>query len=104
TAVLLGVPADSTAAAAWAACCHCVSRRLIIGHSRSDWVLAFLFRASSLCARLAGLEGLAPAALFPDSPLMRRKIVNVDLGDIVSQHADYLDRLDDIMLEVSRHL
>ncbi|KAJ1893447.1 Transmembrane and coiled-coil domain-containing protein 4 [Kickxella alabastrina] len=104
TAVLLGVPADSTAAAAWAACCHCVSRRLIIGHSRSDWVLAFLFRASALCVRLAGLEGLAPAALFPDSPLMRRKVVNVDLGDIVSQHADYLDRLDDIMLEVSRHL
>ncbi|KAJ2509242.1 Transmembrane and coiled-coil domain-containing protein 4, partial [Coemansia sp. RSA 2049] len=37
-------------------------------------------------------------------PLMRRKLVNLDLASIVVQHADYLDKIDDITLEVSRVL
>ncbi|KAJ1734943.1 Transmembrane and coiled-coil domain-containing protein 4 [Coemansia sp. Benny D160-2] len=104
SAVLLGIPADSTAKEAWSACCRAVSRQVIVGYSQNDWVLAFLFRASSLCSNLAGLSGVDEAVLFKDQPLMRRKLVNLDLASIVVQHADYLDKIDDITLEVSRVL
>ncbi|KAI9505003.1 hypothetical protein BX070DRAFT_250895 [Coemansia spiralis] len=102
--VLLGMPADSTAIDAWTACCRSVSRQVIVGHSQNDWVLAFLFRANSFCSRLAGLSGVDAGVLFKDQPLIRRKVINLDLASVVSQHSDYLDRLDDIMLEVSRVL
>ncbi|KAJ2726708.1 Transmembrane and coiled-coil domain-containing protein 4 [Coemansia sp. Benny D115] len=102
TAVLLGMPASSTDQEAWSACCQCVARRVVVGYSDKDWVLAFLFRASSLCASLAGLEGVNAEKLFPDQPLVRRKVVNLNLGSIVTQHEDYLTKMDDILLEVSR--
>ncbi|KAJ2830013.1 Transmembrane and coiled-coil domain-containing protein 4 [Coemansia sp. 'formosensis'] len=102
-AVLLGMPADGTADAAWRAACQCVSRRIIVGYSANDWILAFLFRASALCANLTGLSGLDVDTIFGNQPLMRRKLVNLNLGDIVTQHSDYLVKVDDIMLELSRH-
>ncbi|KAJ2864911.1 Transmembrane and coiled-coil domain-containing protein 4 [Coemansia aciculifera] len=102
-AVLLGMPADATANDAWLAACQCVSRRVIIGYSTSDWILAFLFRASALCANLTGLTGLDVDTIFHKQPLMRRKLISLDLGGTVAQHSDYLEKIDDIMLEVSRH-
>ncbi|KAJ1725372.1 Transmembrane and coiled-coil domain-containing protein 4 [Coemansia erecta] len=104
TAVLLGMPVDSTDIESWNACCQCVSRRIVVGFSKSDWVLAFLFRASSFCASLSGLSGVDTSRVFAAKPLARRKVVNLDLSDVVSQHNDYLDKLDDVMLEVSRLL
>ncbi|KAJ2702076.1 Transmembrane and coiled-coil domain-containing protein 4 [Coemansia sp. IMI 209128] len=101
-AVLLGMPADGAANEAWLAACQCVSRRVVVGYSMNDWILAFLFRASAMCANLAGLTGLEVDTIFHKQPLMRRKLVCVDLGEIVSQHSDYLDKIDDIMLELSR--
>ncbi|KAJ1820039.1 hypothetical protein LPJ56_001446 [Coemansia sp. RSA 2599] len=104
TAVLLGMPVDSTNTSSWTACCQCVSRRIIIGYSNNDWVLAFLFRASSLCTQLAGLSGVDGSKMFADKPLARRKLVNVDLSGIITEHSDYLGKLDDVMLEVSRFI
>ncbi|KAJ1904111.1 Transmembrane and coiled-coil domain-containing protein 4 [Coemansia sp. IMI 209127] len=104
SAVFLGIPTDSTAREAWTACCKVVSRQVVVGYSQDDWVLAFLFRASSFCSHLAGLSGVDGDVLFKGQPLMRRKLVNLDLADVVVQHADYFDKIDDIMLEVSRVL
>ncbi|KAJ2891823.1 Transmembrane and coiled-coil domain-containing protein 4 [Coemansia aciculifera] len=103
-AVLLGMPADGTAKDAWLAACQCVSRRIVVGYSKNDWILAFLFRASSLCANLAGLTGLDAETIFHKQPLAQRKLVSLDFADIVTQHSDYMDKIDDIMLELSRHL
>ncbi|KAI8324053.1 DUF726-domain-containing protein, partial [Martensiomyces pterosporus] len=104
SAVLLGMPADGANRESWSACCHCVARRVVVGYSKKDWVLAFLFRASSFCAHLAGLSGVDADRIFADKPLVRRKLVNLDLAEIVDQHSDYLSRMGDIMLEVSRML
>ncbi|KAJ2885000.1 Transmembrane and coiled-coil domain-containing protein 4 [Coemansia asiatica] len=104
TAVLLGMPVDSTNVSSWTACCQCVSHRIIIGYSKNDWVLAFLFRASSLCAQLAGLSGVDASKIFADKPLARRKLMNIDLSSIIVEHSNYLENLDDVMLEVSRYL
>ncbi|KAJ2632404.1 Transmembrane and coiled-coil domain-containing protein 4, partial [Coemansia sp. RSA 1694] len=103
-AVLLGIPADGADKDAWLAACQCVSRRVVVGYSKNDWILAFLFRASALCANLAGLTGLDADVIFHKQPLVRRKLVSLDLADTVAQHSDYLDKIDDIMLELSRHL
>ncbi|KAJ2161341.1 Transmembrane and coiled-coil domain-containing protein 4 [Coemansia sp. RSA 552] len=102
TAVLLGMPANSEDKSAWSACCECVSRSVVVGYSESDWVLAFLFRANTFCTSLAGLTGVDAAAIFKDQPLMCRKLSCINLAGIVGQHADYLDKLDEIMLEVTR--
>ncbi|KAJ2747423.1 Transmembrane and coiled-coil domain-containing protein 4 [Coemansia sp. BCRC 34301] len=102
-AVLLGMPADGTAKDAWLAACQCVSRRIIVGYSKQDWILAFLFRASAMCANLAGLTGLDADVIFHKQPLVRRKLVSLDLASTVTQHSDYLEKIDDIMLELSRH-
>ncbi|KAJ2047376.1 Transmembrane and coiled-coil domain-containing protein 4 [Coemansia sp. S16] len=102
-AVLLGMPADGTATDSWLAACQCVSRRIVVGYSTNDWILAFLFRASALCSNLTGLAGVDVDTIFHKQPLMRRKLVSLDLGGTVAQHSDYLENIDDIMLEVSRH-
>ncbi|KAJ1957505.1 Transmembrane and coiled-coil domain-containing protein 4 [Linderina pennispora] len=104
TVVLLGMPADGSDKKAWSACCHAVARRVIVGYSNKDWILAFLLRASSFCTHLAGLTGVDSEKLFPDNKLVQRKITNVDLSGIVARHLDYLYSIDDIMLEMSRVL
>ncbi|KAJ2311732.1 Transmembrane and coiled-coil domain-containing protein 4 [Coemansia sp. RSA 2704] len=104
TAVLLGMPANSQSQTAWTACCQCVSRKVVVGFSQKDWVLAFLFRASAFCTHLAGLSGVDAGALFKDQPLLRRKLQSLDLSTIVTEHADYLGKIDEIIVEVSRFL
>ncbi|KAJ1959741.1 Transmembrane and coiled-coil domain-containing protein 4, partial [Dipsacomyces acuminosporus] len=96
--VLLGMPADGADKDAWSKCCHCVARQVVIGFSRNDWLLAFLLRASSFCAHLAGLSGV-DLDMFADQPLVRRKLTNLDLSELVENHSCYLSRLDDIFLE-----
>ncbi|KAJ2779353.1 Transmembrane and coiled-coil domain-containing protein 4 [Coemansia javaensis] len=100
TAVLLGIPADSEDRAAWAECCECVSRSVVVGYSKCDWVLAFLFRTSVLCRSLAGLSGVDAGAMFRGQPLMRRKLACVDLAGVVEQHNDYLARMDEVIARI----
>ncbi|PIA19454.1 DUF726-domain-containing protein [Coemansia reversa NRRL 1564] len=102
TVVLLGLPVNSESKSAWTACCNCASRRVIVGYSTNDWVLAFLFRTHAFCSRLAGMTGVNAEAMFKDQPLVRRKLSCLDLSETVAQHSDYLDRLDDIMLEITQ--
>ncbi|KAJ2352192.1 hypothetical protein GGF43_003819 [Coemansia sp. RSA 2618] len=104
TAVLLGMPANSENRDAWTACCQCVSRNIVVGFAKGDWILAFLFRANAFCKSLAGLSGVDTDTMFKDQPLLQRKIKCLDLSGIVAQHDDYLAKMDEIILEVSRFL
>ncbi|ORX72201.1 DUF726-domain-containing protein [Linderina pennispora] len=85
TVVLLGMPADGSDKKAWSACCHAVARRVIVGYSNKDWILAFLLRCQL---------GSTPEKLSQ---------MWICLA-IVARHLDYLYSIDDIMLEMSRVL
>ncbi|KAJ2794259.1 hypothetical protein H4R20_006285 [Coemansia guatemalensis] len=50
------------------------------------------------------MSGVDAEAMFKDQPLVRRNLKCLDLSETVEQHADYLDRLDDIMLEITQLL
>jgi Protein of unknown function (DUF726) len=54
------------------------SGRFINVYSRFDWVLSFLFRASSFTASVAGLV-----------PIQCASIENVDVSNLISGHLDY---------------
>ena len=63
----------------WEQCCSVVSGRFVNGYITHDWVLGFLYRASS--GSFSTVAGLAPIQVD--------RIENICLDDIVNGHLDY---------------
>ncbi|KAM0149529.1 hypothetical protein ACHAQE_009341 [Botrytis cinerea] len=78
SAVLIGAPAPSDAAA-WRAMRSVVSGRLVNVYSENDYILAFLYRTSSI---QFGVAGLQPAQDV-------KGIENVNVSEMVSGHLRY---------------
>jgi hypothetical protein len=76
--VLLGCPAPSDSAD-WRKMRSVVAGRLVNVYSENDYILAFLYRASSI---QYGVAGLAPAEYV-------KGVENIDVSDIVSGHLRY---------------
>lgn len=77
-AVLAGAPAPSTSAS-WRTMRTVVTGRLVNVHSVNDYLLAFLYRASSMQLGVAGLQAITSVA----------GIENVNASDIVQGHLEY---------------
>ncbi|GAB7349140.1 hypothetical protein MBLNU459_g8082t1 [Dothideomycetes sp. NU459] len=76
--VLLGAPTPSTAAD-WRLIRSVVSGRVVNVYSTSDYILAFLYRSSSIQYGIAGLQPIAGVA----------GVQNVDVSDLVAGHLNY---------------
>jgi hypothetical protein len=76
--VLIGAPAPSTSAE-WRAVRTVASGRVVNVYSTSDYILAFLYRSSSIQYGVAGLQAIAGV----------KGVENVDLSDLVSGHTSY---------------
>ena len=61
--------------------------QVINAFSQADWMLKFIYRSSSMRAKIAGL------AAIPLEP----KIVNIDLTEVINGHLDYLDRMPEVL-------
>ncbi|XP_077007163.1 transmembrane and coiled-coil domain-containing protein 4 isoform X3 [Tamandua tetradactyla] len=91
--VLLGAPVEGEAKH-WEPFRKVVSGRIINGYCRGDWLLSFVYRASSVQLRVAGLQPV----LLED-----RRVENVDLSSVVSGHLDYAKQMDAILKAVGIH-
>ncbi|BFZ23203.1 hypothetical protein BsWGS_26242 [Bradybaena similaris] len=89
-AILLGAPAPADPQI-WAKFAHVVAGKVVNGYCRGDWLLKFLYRASSVQMRIAGL---CPVK-WED-----RRMHNIDLTDVVSGHLDYKQQLGTVMRAV----
>lgn len=76
--VLLGAPTPSTAAD-WRLIRSVVAGRVVNVYSTSDYILAFLYRSSSI---QYGIAGIQPISGVPG-------IQNVDVSDLVTGHLNY---------------
>lgn len=82
---MFGTPVDSNPVE-WAKVCAMASGRVVNGYCQTDWVLSFLFRASTVCTKIAGLQKVN----VPN-------IENINLSSIVSGHLEYKDKLEQIL-------
>lgn len=78
---LFGTPV-SASKAQWKECTTVVAGRFINGYATSDWLLGFLFRAST-----AGLGNVA--GLRPLEHIEGNRVTNIDCTDIVKGHLNY---------------
>jgi pimeloyl-ACP methyl ester carboxylesterase len=78
TVVLIGAPAPSTSAE-WRAMRTVASGRVVNVYSTNDYILAFLYRSSSIQYGVAGLQAIAGV----------KGVENVDVSDLVSGHTSY---------------
>ena len=86
TAVCMGTPLPA-APQDWDIAASVCGFRLVNVYSESDWVLAFLYRSSSLSRYVAGLQAV-------DSPDGSNTVLeNVNVTDIVRNHWEYRDKL-----------
>lgn len=76
--VLIGAPAPSTGAE-WRSIRSVVSGRVINVYSTNDYILAFLYRSSSIQYGVAGLQAIAGV----------KGVENVDVSDLVTGHTSY---------------
>jgi hypothetical protein len=76
--VLIGAPAPSTSAE-WRAVRSVVSGRVVNVYSTNDYILAFLYRSSSIQYGVAGLQAIAGV----------KGVENVDVSDLVTGHTNY---------------
>jgi hypothetical protein len=76
--VLIGAPAPSTSAE-WRAIRAIVSGRVVNVYSTNDYILAFLYRSSSIQYGVAGLQAIAGV----------KGVENVDVSDLVTGHTSY---------------
>ena len=76
--VLIGAPAPSTSAE-WRAVRSVVSGRVINVYSTNDYILAFLYRSSSIQYGVAGLQAISGV----------KGVENVDVSDLVTGHTSY---------------
>ncbi|KAI9316420.1 hypothetical protein BX666DRAFT_2044375, partial [Dichotomocladium elegans] len=80
---LFGTPV-SASAAEWAACASVVAGRCINGYCSNDWLLGFLFRASTT-AGIGSVAGLKPICLGDKNA----KLENIDCTSMVRGHLSY---------------
>ncbi|TPX30953.1 hypothetical protein SmJEL517_g05629 [Synchytrium microbalum] len=89
---LLGAPVPADVKK-WAAAATAVSGRIVNGYSKTDWLLAFLFRAADLTT---GVAGTRPVEI-PDLGGIKSRVENVELSHIVAGHLNYKERLPQIL-------
>lgn len=75
----------------WREASAVVAGRFVNGYARSDWLLGFLFRASS--AGLGNIAGLRPIKDVP-------RIENVDCTDLIRGHMHYRNSMPRILAKV----
>ncbi|XP_054276906.1 transmembrane and coiled-coil domain-containing protein 4-like isoform X1 [Macrosteles quadrilineatus] len=83
-AILIGAPCSGNAEY-WKKFTRVVAGRLVNGYCKNDWLLKFLYRTLSMPSH--GVAGLHPIELDD------RRMVNVDLTDIVAGHSEYPDKI-----------
>mmetsp|Transcript_39697 Transcript_39697/g.61962 ORF Transcript_39697/g.61962 Transcript_39697/m.61962 type:complete len:290 (+) Transcript_39697:414-1283(+) len=88
TAACLGTPVGAVPEK-WARAASVCSHRLINGYCEDDWVLALIYRASSLRRKVAGLQAIA----LDEHPEAENVIENINLTGLVEGHWDYRDKL-----------
>ncbi|XP_055467303.1 transmembrane and coiled-coil domain-containing protein 4 [Psammomys obesus] len=88
--VLLGAPVEGDPKY-WEPFRKVVSRRIVNGYCRGDWLLSFVYRTSSVQLRVAGLQPVL---------LQDRRMENVDLSSVVNGHLDYAKQMDVILKAV----
>ncbi|XP_028967037.1 transmembrane and coiled-coil domain-containing protein 4 [Galendromus occidentalis] len=86
-AVLLGAPVPAKTAD-WASFKRVVAGSIVNGYCRGDWLLKFVYRTSSACINIAGLQPIN----WSD-----RRMRNLDLSDVITGHMDYYDKIDQIL-------
>lgn len=79
--IVLGAPVSGKAEN-WQQFSDVVAGTIFNGFCRKDWLLRFIYRASSMNASVAGLCEI---------PWKSKKMVNIDLTEIISGHMDYAD-------------
>ncbi|CBZ52377.1 hypothetical protein NCLIV_021650 [Neospora caninum Liverpool] len=84
--VLIGLPA-SLNTKQWAAARDVVSRRLVNVYSRADWLLAFLYRWMEWGLQVAGLGPVKNV----------QGVENYDVTGLVKSHAQYPEKMPDIL-------
>ena len=82
---LLGSPVESDPLN-WAKIKAMTAGRVINGYCQTDWVLSFLFRASTISNKIAGLQKVEVEG-----------VENIDLTSIVSGHLEYKEKLSEIL-------
>ena len=80
-AILLGAPVNGNAER-WKKISAIVAGIIVNGFCRNDWLLKFLYRTTAMRYCVAGLSEVT---------WKNRRMVNVDLTDIVHGHVDYAD-------------
>lgn len=86
--ILFGLPAEICPLERWCKMRMLVAGRFIHCYSKGDWVLRFLFRATSLAVgNIAGLN--------PIEGVMG--IENVNMSDFVKGHLEYAEKIPDML-------
>ncbi|CAB4034216.1 Hypothetical predicted protein [Paramuricea clavata] len=79
--IVLGAPVSGNAEK-WQQFSDVVAGTIFNGFCRKDWLLRFIYRASSMRASIAGLCEI---------PWKSKKMINIDLTKIINGHMDYAD-------------
>lgn len=86
--VLFGIPATTLPTHRWMKARCLVAGRFIHCFSRSDWVLSFLYRGTSLqFDEIAGMSGLAKVP----------EVESVDFTGLINGHLDYRQKLPELL-------
>ncbi|RWS12442.1 transmembrane and coiled-coil domain-containing protein-like protein [Dinothrombium tinctorium] len=81
--VLLGAPVPGYVDQ-WKSFQRVVNGRIVNGYCKGDWLLKFLYRTSTATLKIAGLGPVE----WKD-----RRMINIDLSEIVSGHMDYYAKM-----------
>ncbi len=79
--IVLGAPVSGNAEK-WQQFSDVVAGTIFNGFCRKDWLLSFIYRASSMRANIAGLCEI---------PWKSKKMINLDLTEIINGHIEYAD-------------
>ena len=79
--IVLGAPVSGNADK-WQRFADVVAGTIFNGFCRTDWLLRFIYRASSMRVSIAGLCEI---------PWKSKKMINIDLTEIINGHVDYAD-------------
>lgn len=85
--ILLGAPV-SNCSKEWQKLSRVVAGKIINGYCRGDWLLNFLHRTSSVTMSIAGVKPI---------DWIDRRMINVELTEIVSGHFDYGNKIGEIL-------
>ena len=79
--IVVGAPVSGNSEK-WQKFSDVVAGTIFNGFCRKDWLLRFIYRASSMRACIAGLCEI---------PWKSKKMINIDLSEIITDHTDYAD-------------